>query len=402
MTVAGPPGLPSWEPESPPEDDFAQLAAQVRLGTQQKAVNEASRRKRQRLLAASGIAVVVAAAIVILIERFYDPEAAAREKAIAAEVSRMAEQQQVTDKLALIEIDIESAIMNNDLDTARRELALLVEQSPQHPRREFLQASIDRAAELARLSGQGGGGAPSQSAPAQAAMIPSSGERSSTRPRAAERAADRADRVASRPADRSSAARNQAPAAAAPRAYGAPLGEVPRQTLPLNAPINAAPVTTVGRAETPTSFSGRTLEAGDPQTSRAAGSPPPPAAPAAAGMASTSLAGSAVAPMPSSAPPPSRAGSADVDVIPAKIVKRVTPVAPAGIPRKANGYVVVKFSIGTNGRVTDLEVVESSPPGMFDEAAQDAVRKWLYEPRKENGVPVASTAKARLVFDPAN
>ena len=40
--------------------------------------------------------------------------------------------------------------------------------------------------------------------------------------------------------------------------------------------------------------------------------------------------------------------------------------------------------------------------GVFDRAAQDAVRKWVYEPRKENGVAVESTAKARLVFDAAN
>ena len=46
--------------------------------------------------------------------------------------------------------------------------------------------------------------------------------------------------------------------------------------------------------------------------------------------------------------------------------------------------------------------MESQPQGMFDEAARDAVRKWTYEPRKENGVAVASTAKARLVFDAAN
>ena len=36
---------------------------------------------------------------------------------------------------------------------------------------------------------------------------------------------------------------------------------------------------------------------------------------------------------------------------------------------------------------------------MFDDAALSAVRKWIYEPRKENGVAVASQAKARLVFD---
>ncbi len=51
----------------------------------------------------------------------------------------MAEQQKVTDDLTLIEIDIENAIMNNELDAARAQLARLIEKSPSHPRREFLQ-----------------------------------------------------------------------------------------------------------------------------------------------------------------------------------------------------------------------------------------------------------------------
>jgi len=47
-----------------------------------------------------------------------------------------------------------------------------------------------------------------------------------------------------------------------------------------------------------------------------------------------------------------------------------------------------------------VAVVESTPAGVFDDSALTAVRKWIYEPRKENGVAVASQAKARLVFDP--
>ena len=66
----------------------------------------------------------------------------------------MAEQQKVTDDLTLIEIDIENAIMNNDFDRRAPRSRTLVEKSPDHPRREFLQTSIDRAAELQKLAGQ--------------------------------------------------------------------------------------------------------------------------------------------------------------------------------------------------------------------------------------------------------
>jgi protein TonB len=385
--------LPGWIPETPPiEDDFAQIAAQARQGVQRKVVDEASRRKRQRLLTACGVAVVVAGALVFLIEKFYDPEARAREKAIATEVTRMAEQQKVTDRLTLIEIEIENAIMNNDLDTARRELARLIEQAPAHPRHEFLKASIDRAAELARLSAQGGAAGAPQPTPAQAAMLPSGNERSTSRPRATERPPERVNRAASATPQRTASTRPRDTAPAAPRAYGAPIGEVPRQTLPLNAPINSEPVTTLRRPDT--SFAGRTVEAGDPPLTRAPSASVPPS--------DSNGAGSAVVPMPSSMPPAAPVQPAPVDVVPAKIVKRVTPVAPGNISAKTKGHVVVRFDIGVNGRVSNIEIVESQPKGVFDAAAQDAVRKWIYEPRRENGVAVDSSAKARLVFEAAN
>jgi protein TonB len=104
--------------------------------------------------------------------------------------------------------------------------------------------------------------------------------------------------------------------------------------------------------------------------------------------------------MPAAAAP-EQAPPAPVDVVPAKIVKRVTPMVSADVPAKTKGYVVVKFEIGENGRVSNVAVIESTPAGVFDDAATTAVRKWVYEPRKENGVPVVSQSKARLVFDPA-
>jgi len=404
VMTGGPVDFPSWTPETPAEDDFAEIAAQARLGVQQKVVDEAWRRKRDRLLAAGGIALAVAGAIVWAIETFYDPVGAAREKAIAAEVSRMAEQQKVTDGLTLIEIDIENAIMANDLDTARRELGELIAKSPEHPRRDFLQKSIERAEELARLAAQNNNAkdVAKPASPASSSSNPAAAKTRAADSRAVEaRAPDRAaDRGTSRTADRAPAARSTNPGAAGTRSYGAPIGEAPRQaSLPLDAPINSTPTYTARRSDN--SFGGRTIEASDSAVGRSPPPPPPQAAPAASPSSvmpsPQNNSGSAVAPMPAAAPPP-----APVDVVPAKIVKRVTPVAPANIPARTKGYVVVKFSIGTNGRVSNLEVLESQPAGVFDDAAQDAVRKWTYEPRKENGVAVESSAKAKLVFDAAN
>jgi TonB family protein len=403
---AAPPTIdfPAWTPENgaPRQDDeFAQISAQARLGVQQKVVDEASRRKTQRLLMACGAAVVVAGGIVFLIEKFYDPEARAREAAIAATVQQMTDQQKVTDNLTLIEIDIENAIMSNDLEIARRELAKLVEKSPNHPRREFLQASIDRAAALARLSPQTApSGEPPALAPTQAAVVssPSNPSRPVQKPRAEERTPER---VASRqteiaPKPRSTRDIPQT----GPRTFGSPIGESAGQpTIPLNAPINSAPVSTVRRSDN--SFVGRTLEAGDnsPLTRAPQTAPANASAAASSSANNPALSGSAaVAVPPAAAPQPSVA----LDVVPARVVKRVAPTAPLGISRKTAGFVVVKFNISETGKVSDVEVVESNPSGVFDDAAQSAVRKWMYEPRKENGSAVASQAKARLVFDAEN
>jgi len=369
--------LPGWTPDGAGDDDFAQVAAQARLGVQRKVVDEASRRKRQRLLAACGIAVAVAAALVFLIEKFYDPEARARAQAIEQEVTRMAEQQKVTDDLTRIEIDIEDAITKNDLVTARAELARLIEQAPDHPRREFLQTSIDRAAELQKLAGQ------SQPPEPPAAARPRN-------PTPTQRVPSKApERVVARAPERSvppPSTRDTSPPASKSRTYGAPISEPPRvSTIALDAPINSPPTTSTIQREK--NFSGRTVEASD---SAVGGSSAPP-----------SNAGTAVAvPAPTAAP--AQKSPAAVDVTPAKILKRVTPVMGPEVPRKAKGYVIVQFDIGDNGRVDNVEVIESTPRGIFDDAAVTAVRKWVYEPRKENGVAVPSQSKARLVFEANN
>jgi protein TonB len=387
-------GFADWVPVATAEDDLASIAEQAKLGVRQPVIDEHSRLIKKRLLTAGGIAVAVAGVIVLALE-LYDPAAREREKAIAAEVQRMAEQQKVTDDLTLVEIEIENAIMSNDLDTARAGLAKLVERSPAHARKEFLEKSIERAEELAKLAGPTKA-APAATVPARSDSAPARVER----PRAADRARppDRTpERSTPRAADRSvatssSASRSREAAPSPQRTFGAPIGEQPRQSvIPLDAPINSPPTTSTTSGNN--NFSGRTVEASD----RAPSSAPAPvysaAQPAASNDTPASSTGSAVVTPAPAAP------AAAVNVTPAKLVKRVMPVAPLGVSRKTSGFVMVKFNIGTNGRVTDVDVVESSPQGIFDDAAQTAVRKWVYEPRKENGVAVDSTARAKLVFE---
>ena len=51
------------------------------------------------------------------------------------------------------------------------------------------------------------------------------------------------------------------------------------------------------------------------------------------------------------------------------------------------GYVVVRYDVDETGRVSNLSVAESEPPGVFDEAALKAVAAWRYNPRISDGQP---------------
>lgn len=77
---------------------------------------------------------------------------------------------------------------------------------------------------------------------------------------------------------------------------------------------------------------------------------------------------------------------ADGDYLP--IVK----VAPT-YPRRAQsrgieGYVILEFTVDKSGKVTNPRVVEAEPPGIFDHAALEAVKKFKYKPRIVNGEPI--------------
>ena len=52
------------------------------------------------------------------------------------------------------------------------------------------------------------------------------------------------------------------------------------------------------------------------------------------------------------------------------------------------GYVVVEFTVTSLGTVTDPVVLEAEPPGVFDKAALDAVKKFKYKPQVVEGSAV--------------
>lgn len=56
--------------------------------------------------------------------------------------------------------------------------------------------------------------------------------------------------------------------------------------------------------------------------------------------------------------------------------------------REIEGKVVVSVLIGTEGRVKEIKILESQPPGVFDEAVLEALPNWMFSPAKYQNRPV--------------
>jgi protein TonB len=68
---------------------------------------------------------------------------------------------------------------------------------------------------------------------------------------------------------------------------------------------------------------------------------------------------------------------------------RVNPqYPPHAQTRGIEGWVLLQFTITPEGTTKDIEVLDADPKGYFERAAKDAVRKYKYKPKVENGVAV--------------
>jgi protein TonB len=66
--------------------------------------------------------------------------------------------------------------------------------------------------------------------------------------------------------------------------------------------------------------------------------------------------------------------------------------------RRIEGRVVLRLAVSAMGEVSRVEVVESAGYAILDEAAIDTVRRWIFEPARRNGRPVASTVTLPVRF----
>lgn len=241
---------------------------------------------------------------------------------------------------------VESAMTSDDLVAARTALTELQQHAPDHPRAALLATLVTRAEEARRIAEAPTAGlkvakpAPSPRSPAAAETAPSPGASTGA-------------------TDSRTGAGPEAPAVATAE------------------PTNLRPTKL-----TPVSFAGRTLDQ--------SGSAEVPQGPARVGPADSRV----QAPMPTNLeerPPPV--------VMEAKVLKRVAPDYPAdAMRRKQEGSVEVGYTVTREGKVTDVHVDSATSPGVFDEEAMAAVRKWRFDPRREDGVPVDFKTSIRLEF----
>jgi len=79
-------------------------------------------------------------------------------------------------------------------------------------------------------------------------------------------------------------------------------------------------------------------------------------------------------------------GNADGDYLP---IVKVAPIYPRrALTRGLEGWVLLEFTVTKLGTVTDIKVLESDPPNIFDRAAVSAASKFKYKPKVVNGEPI--------------
>ena len=86
-------------------------------------------------------------------------------------------------------------------------------------------------------------------------------------------------------------------------------------------------------------------------------------------------------------------------LVPAKTL--VQPEYPIAALRKGvSGYVLLEYSVDSNGQAKSIDVIKSSPEGVFDKVAIKALKRSRFEVTSVDGRDVEVTSQSkRYVFD---
>lgn len=83
-----------------------------------------------------------------------------------------------------------------------------------------------------------------------------------------------------------------------------------------------------------------------------------------------------------------------------RIVKHIKPRYPVKAEQgKISGNVILRFIVTKEGRVSNAQIIQSDPAGVFDESALDAVRDYRFEPATRNGRAVDVLITAPILYN---
>jgi len=67
--------------------------------------------------------------------------------------------------------------------------------------------------------------------------------------------------------------------------------------------------------------------------------------------------------------------------------------------KQLEDQVVVRYVIGKNGRVIDVQIIDHAKEPMFDQATVDAIRKWRFRPMIKDGKPIEVVHELAVNFE---
>ncbi len=88
-----------------------------------------------------------------------------------------------------------------------------------------------------------------------------------------------------------------------------------------------------------------------------------------------------------------------VDMPPRPRHREPIPYPSSARKQGVEGYVVLSLLISETGEIEQVEVLESSPAGLFDQNAVEGVRSWRFEPAQYQGRNVRVWARQSIRFD---
>ncbi len=88
-----------------------------------------------------------------------------------------------------------------------------------------------------------------------------------------------------------------------------------------------------------------------------------------------------------------------VDTPPRPTTRAAIEYPPRARAKGITGYVLFNLLITPSGEVETAQILESVPPGVFDEVALAAIRQWRFEPAVYQGKNVRVWAKQKISFN---